>query len=465
MRSVFIGAIALLLVAGIYFWINDQGIGQDNPVTLVGPTGCEFHGSPELNILKEGCLYALGIDVPVLQSYVLKEIFKAVIELDEQSQEEKIPKLFSNPLIQAEVIQNLAVRKAIIGQFKEALKLAHTIQNLEWRNYTIRKIAVLKAKKGDFEGAYQVAMGIKERTPRANALREIVLQKIQIGDFGSARKIAESIDEPYRKRRTLVEIERSKQRQAQLSQNPVGNGHRISLRSRIKKPGKIVEFREIAPETQAQAKRANFLRSAARVQAQQGDLSGAFETIGSIKGPFFKSRALVDIASIVAKQGDTTSAWEIAESIQTPSPRVDAFLNIGLTHKNHSGESLGKKALDRAFYYAKQITNSEIRDELLSEVSLAQLEIGDEKGIQYTTDSIRDQNQKDYVLRSIRAMKSNAKGLLDYERFIEKLRSIDSIQVPIEKAESLRQVAKQWKGLIAEEMLPSREIKKETKFF
>jgi hypothetical protein len=459
MRFVFIGAIALLLVAGIYFWNNGQDLNQHNAVTLLDPTGCEFQGSPELDILKEACLYALGINIPALQPQVLKEIFKTVIELDEQSQEEKIYKLFpENYSIQAEVIQYLAVQKAKLGQFNKALTLANTIPILEWKSYTIRKIAVVKAKNGDFEGAYQVAMGIKERTSRANTLREIIFQMIQFRDFSGARKIAESIDEPYRKRRALVEIERSKQRQAGMLENSETNGQGISLPSKINKPMKIATSGEGVPELQSSVENANDLRIAARAQADQGDFSGAYESIGSIKEPFFKSKALVDMASILAKQGDTTRALEVAENIQTLSARAYAFMNIGLAQKKSKNEALGKKSLDQAFSHARQFSNSEIRDDILSEVALAQLEIGDEQGSQHTIDSISDPFQKTYILRKIQHFKKKKRSLLDYERFIATLLSSSSIRAPTKKAKSLRKIAKQWKKLVQEGVSDPNQI-------
>jgi RNA polymerase sigma factor (sigma-70 family) len=213
------------------------------------------------------------------------------------------------------LLQNLAAEQARLGLFPEALATAWSIIPGDKELSTSLVIADQQMRAGDREGvrssvgkALEAIDTTELRGPQTDLLMLSAGRLLtQIGDFDGALRTIERLK---RTDYAIGSLQALARRQAQ-------GGDRAGARATWIQALSAAERLPRQPRA-----------TIAGIQAEMGDLAGAFKTVDMIEIEDEKSKALSGVAVALAAVGDLDAAASVVDRITSPRVRDDAWIRV-----------------------------------------------------------------------------------------------------------------------------------------
>jgi tetratricopeptide (TPR) repeat protein len=372
-----------------------------------------------------------------------------------------------------DALQSIVVEQARNGNVKEAIRLAHSIDE----RGAIVLIAWIQAKSKDFKGALNTAAAIEDVNLRSQALVEIAVEQAKGGEMELAVQTLDKVDGRLIPANALYgavkdlartgDVRRTKEIAATLESNPPNAGVADALAelgvAQVKlgdDKGALETVSKVSEEFMADA-----LSRVAEAQVRLGNIRDALETVNLLKNESQQVHARCRIAIAQAEAGDPTGALKTFEGLDVDSEdRISVLRDIAVSQIKVGDIEGARRTLDVlaadfgtatqmyalmaigvAFVKAGKLSDAMktiapieglmYRSAILRDIALAQAEIGDYPGAWKTTDTIEEKEAKGLALHGIGMAQAKAGNI---GAGIEK--SNKQI-VPFEKGQALLGVA------------------------
>lgn len=345
------------------------------------------------------------------------------------------------------VLLNIAKAQATKGDIQGALRTARSINNRKRAEQTRIEIIIIQADNEDIEGSLNTAQTIEDDFHRSSALQLIAKRQIKMGDLTAAKKIMEKtlqdalslqsktgmggqLATAAEEQAAMGDIEGALQTAALIQENL--SKQRALQRIAIvqAESGDVEGARKtmslmslVKPLLQNESQAGSVLGTIVKVQAAAGKFEEAFSTASTIKDEFWKVQALVEIARARVIQGVPPAAARtfqqaigMAKEIDNSFARTSAVSNLAVAQADVGdiGGALKTLAL---------IDFNSINDMTLLSIVIAQVKAEDLNGALHTAASIRDGSSKNEVFRAIARVRSEAGDVKGAVEWSEKLDS------------------------------------------
>jgi tetratricopeptide (TPR) repeat protein len=322
----------------------------------------------------------------------------------------------------------IAVAQAEIGDVREALKIAGTIEENQYspKAIILEAVAVAQAKRGDILGAVKTADIIKDISRRNFILVAIAVRLAEGGDTTRALQIAAAIQGDFGKSHVLSVIavaqakagdrtatEATFQQALQAAnaiQNPYSKpdavGHIAIALAQAGEVPKALELASTLPKNDSRY--VDVLGSIAVAQIKAGDVTGAFKIVAMLSGGASQQhdKAIRDVAVAQADAGDIPGAFKTADMIRVyTDEKTRALSGIALAQAK-AGDYAGAIT---SFQTAKDSTRADlyhIQKDLTK--AAAQAERGDMLGALEIAATIQDNLHKTLVLETVAVARAEA---------------------------------------------------------
>ena len=341
-----------------------------------------------------------------------------------------------------DALRDIALAQAEAGDMRSArdtfaamLSVAQINDSTFLRPWSVRNIASAQAEAGDIDGALATARSIDDELILSWTLDDIAVEQMATGDEQSARdtlavalSVARKIDDKKERVSALsfVAAAHAKTGNTQSARDILATAlsvarnidvafyrasalHRIALAQAEAGDAQSAQGTFAAMLSVAQMVDDEFnsyhldsaLRGIVSVQAQTGDMDGAFATARGIDNVESRAGALHDIASAQAQAGDKQSARDTfaaalsaARNIDDASSRAGALRNIAPAQAK-AGDT------DGAFATARSIDDALFRAGALWGIASAQAEAGDFRDAMKTAMGIENNHARAMALTAI----------------------------------------------------------------
>lgn len=211
------------------------------------------------------------------------------------------------PHVSYGALADVALERADLAIFEEALDVARRIDPGIFRDMAIAYIAGLQARAGFMTEAFETARGLEGTISHGSALRSIAIAQVASGLFSEALDTAQRLEGEDRDR--VLDF------LATVQADPASITERLETRRR----DQLAYHRERAPS------------GIAEVLVDPALFPEALEAARAIEEPGDRRSALVAMVWVLADAGLTEEALETARSVDDLGDRVQALLVIART--------------------------------------------------------------------------------------------------------------------------------------
>jgi hypothetical protein len=389
----------------------------------------------ESGLGKEGLAWANAQKSPFVKAVALAGLAEGLAKRLKQEKEQP-----DNKSSQKQALQ------AINELLDQAMKDAKEIQRRPIEAFVLTKIGMVQAAVGQqadaakiFEMAEKAIRNSSDLNPEGSTKQAMLLQiadgQLQMGDFDSALQTVESIfsgEKAIFKSQFLAQVA--------IAQLRAG-----------KKDLAFETLRKTWPHQDI------FLatsRTLAKLQAEQGDVAGALQTIEQSiknsaskgpKGPGFtitldNIRAILEIASIQRKAGDKKAGLETIRKALDIAQKLDPSDSADLKNPKHlslaevAGALAQAGEIKEAFQIADSLDLTYGKDPALTAIAVAQAQQGDIDGARKSLESVRKGREAvrvEIAIAEARAMK-----------WKEALKGAESLEAKEDRAKVLTEIGK-----------------------
>lgn len=215
-----------------------------------------------------------------------------------------------NPDRKQQLLGELSLSQALVGDFAAALRSAEQLPPGERRDDALLHIVEEQARQGDPAGARRLAEEMPEKSWTTDSLQRLAYALVDAGDSADALQVIDRIQEPGARTQTLA-----------LS---------ALIEANKSDPSAAVTLSLAAAASQAEgvAAEPSVAGLIAETRAMLGDFPGSFELLGSLNDNERASALFIITASMVAN-GMKHEALALARAQKEPLPRANALLGIG----------------------------------------------------------------------------------------------------------------------------------------
>ena len=285
--------------------------------------------------------------------------------------------------------------------FAEAIRAAKSIDNPEYRAYSLREISVTQARarntdltgiasaqaqQGDVIGALVTAGRIDNVHQHDTALKSIIEVRIQAGDVARALGMIERIKDVFVRESALITVAETQTKKGDVT-------------------GAMQTAKKISHYPQLHS---NVLRKIAEAQAMEGNITEALRTAGSIAHWRQHAMALGTIAKAQARSGDRTGAratiadaMRSAEHVGNTVDRTNALIHISKAQDEAGDSSGAETTLRKATRNAGSIELGTFRDTALVKIVEARAMRGDFVEAHKTADRLEWSRDRSFALQAI----------------------------------------------------------------
>ncbi len=205
----------------------------------------------------------------------------------------------------------IAYEQARSNDIEGALSTAGAIVEVNLRSEALVEIAVEQAKRGEIESAHKTLNSIAAKLVPANALYRAVKDLVRVGDIPHAKEIADTLEVTppnYGVADALAELS--------VAQIKLGNNE-----------GGLETVSKVPDEFMA-----DILSRLAEAQVNAGNINGAFETVSRLKNEIQQAHARCRIARAQAEMGDPAGALKTFRGLNVDSvDRIEVLRDIAVS--------------------------------------------------------------------------------------------------------------------------------------
>jgi tetratricopeptide (TPR) repeat protein len=349
----------------------------------------------------------------------------------------RIASAVEDPFRRAQILEQTAAVAIGLGDaatactlLVDAFEVARAIADRSLRDLALRNIAVNQTLCGDVSAALASVTGIWERDLRDAVHGAVVEALVRAGQLDSARSVAHELDAALARSQALRQIAIAYAREERFAQaraladaipddmlQALAMADIAAFHAVVGNEQALNTARAIARRIRPTAQREAALGYVAAIQAQSGDLQGALETAGGIKGPATRAYALARIAGVLQRADDTARAAELLDrafalsrTARTGETKVIVLCEIAETYLLLSDPAAAVTALDAAFSSAKTIGQAHRDSTLLEIIARTQARAGALSKALETAEHVPSGSARALVVHDILAARAEAGG-------------------------------------------------------
>ena len=287
-----------------------------------------------------------------------------------------------------DVVHAQIAAEDIIG----ARETANRIEAKRQQGAAFVQIATVQLRAGNVAGAQQTAAAIREREAKSEILRQIVAISAAAGDLQTARDLLRDIDDPFYQALAAGDIAVAEVRAGR-------NDRADAIAGRARR-----------------AERGQVYGRIALARADNGDVSGAIQTLQKIDDDLYRAVMHGRLALGRAVAGDPTAAAQMFAAANAsveahprePERRALTFAQLGRMQAVGGDRAAAIQTLGRASREAEKLERGEQREDTLDHIARGLARAGDSSGALQTALRMNDRVARALLVRDVVTMQSNA---------------------------------------------------------
>ena len=333
---------------------------------------------------------------------------------------QEVLSLLQQGLAQARTVRDVCFSSPTVNCLL-ALELheADKIEDEGRRKSALAQIAELQAELGDVAGALQTAKKTYHTiSSQARALASVVKAQAESGDIDGAFLTVREWGHVRSKALALVSI----------GQVQAESGDRAAAVETFAAAVQMVwDIRY--PDYNDYEFRVSLIAEIARVQAETGDIDGAFHTAITVRDAPSRTHVLASIAKSQPRSDDITGAFQITDVLQMDMDndyqgfyRAQALAYVAEVQAKWGNQGIADETFSTALQTAREIEHARYRRDILESIAQAQANSGDIEGALQTVEEIDDGTYRGVALAYVAQAQANSG---DIEGALQTVEEID----------------------------------------
>ncbi len=341
---------------------------------------------------------AEAIDDPYRRAETLASIARVQTLIGEASTDRTIHQALTaieqirEPAFRDWVLNDVVHAQIAAEDIVGARETANRIEAKRQQGAALVQIATVQLRAGNVAGAQQTAAAIREREAKSEILRQIVAISAAGSDLQTARDLLRDIEDPFYRALAAGDIAVAEVRAGR-------NDRAEAMAGRARR-----------------AERGQVYGRVALARADQGDMSGAIQTLQKVDDDLYRAVMHGRLALSRAVAGDQTAAAQMfAAAIASveahprePERRALTFAQLGRMQAVGGNRAAAIQTLGRASREAEKLERGEQREDTLDHIARGLARAGDSSGALQTALRMNDRVARALLVRDVVTMQSNA---------------------------------------------------------